>query len=224
MKYLIYFSAIILILTIFSNVEAKKNKKIPFFRKKLPRQSMSSGRSSFSSNSNFGSSSFGSSSFGGRSSSSYGSSFGSRSMLRDPTPSEDEKKKKSQSQSQTAMAKGPKYDHSNPKGVTYGPRGGRPGVVSGTRYIQGRRPIAYGYYTGRFPVWLTSYAVIMDTLEECPPFKFNEEHTEKFVFAERSPLYEKCRTICDKNHCIQTRDFCCYYVEPQKMVAIKAQR
>merc|ERR1712032_656902 len=166
----IYMGAIILILSIVAHVEAKKkNKKMPFFRRKRPQMSsMGSGRSSFSSNSNFGrSSSFGGSSFGSRGSSSLGS-FGSRGMSKDDASASastktaiDEKKKKPITPKMTV-------DHSPvPKGVTYGPRSGRPGVVSGTRYVQGRRPLAYGYYTGRFPVWMTSYAVIMETMEEC---------------------------------------------------------
>ena len=113
------------------------------------------------------------------------------------------------------VAKGPTYDHSNPKGVTYGPRGGQAGVVSGTRYIGGPRPRAYGYYTGRFPIWLTSYAVVMRTLEECPPTN------EVLEFAQKS--FGVCMMICDKAHCIQTANYCCYYVEPRKYMRVSAK-
>jgi len=210
MKYLIYFYAFVLILSIFSAIEAKKSKKVPFFRKKMPR-SMSSGRSSSmmsSSNSNFGrSSSFGHSH----------SSFSKSMSQRDPAVNANQLKKKEELQkkpvSQMSIASGPKYDHSKPTGVTYGPRGGRGGVIDGTRYVGGR-PRAYGYYRGGFPVWLTSYAVVMNTLEECPAFN---EHLQ---FAQKS--YGVCMVICDKLHCIQTANFCCYYVEPEKKLVVAA--
>ena len=106
-----------------------------------------------------------------------------------------------------------KSDDSVPKGVTYGPRGGNAGVVSGTRYIGGPRPRAYGYYSGRFPIWLTNYAIVMRKLEECPPTN------EALEFAQKS--FGVCMMICDKEHCIQTANYCCYYVEPQKIRAFK---
>ena len=206
MKFLIYFSALVLILSIFTSIEAKKSDR-PFFRKKLPRQSFGGSSMSSSSNSNFGRSSFGRSSLG---SSSFSHASTQRSRA---APKKDEKEKKSLSQS--AMAKGPKYDTSRPTGVTYGPRGGRPGVVSGTRYFGGPRPRAYGYYTGRFPVWLTSYALVRSALEECPA---TNEHLE---FAQKS--YGVCMMICDKLHCIQTANYCCYYVEPEKYMVVAAK-
>lgn len=213
MKFLIYLSALVMILSIFTTIEAKKTKKMPFFRKKLPR-AMSSGRSSssmMSSNSNFGrSSSFGSSSFGGHAST-------SRSMSqRDPANNSEQLKKKEEKKpvSQMSVAKGPTYDKSRPTGVTYGPRGGpRGGLIDGTRYVGGR-PRAYGYYRGGFPVWLTSYAVVMNSLEECPAYN---EHLE---FVQKS--YGVCMAICDKLHCIQTANYCCYYVEPAKKLVVAA--
>ena len=213
MKFLIYLSALVLILAIFTTIEAKRSStKRPFFRKKQPMRAASSGRSSMSmsSGSNFGRASM-------SSGSNFGSSLGRSLSSRDPisaSTSAEEKKKVAIKEAEKSVMPKMTIDRSPvPKGVTYGPRGGMPGVVSGTRYIGGPRPRAYGYYTGRFPIWLTSYAVVMRTLEECPPTN------EALLFAQKS--FGVCMMICDKVHCIQTANYCCYYVEPIKMRAFK---
>lgn len=98
----------------------------------------------------------------------------------------------------TKSAKAPEY-----KGPIYdGPR--RRGILRG-------RPGAYGYYTGRFPVWLTSYAYIMEDLVECP-----RTH-EGLYFLEQ---FDRCLGICTKHICIRVRDYCCYYVSPAKYAVI----
>ena len=220
MKFLIYLSALVLILAIFTTIEAKRSStKRPFFRKKQPmRAQMSSGRSS-SFGSSMGSSSmsmgssFGRSSFGGSSMNTKRSSLSARDT---PANSEQLKKKVAIKDAEKPVNPKMSIDRSVvPKGVTYGPRGGAPGIVSGTRYIGGPRPRAYGYYTGRFPIWLTSYAVVMRTLEECPPTN------EALEFAQKS--FGVCMMICDKAHCIQTANYCCYYVEPQKYMRVAAK-
>ena len=90
--------------------------------------------------------------------------------------------------------------------ISYGPRG----LVSGPRYF-GTNPY-YGYYRRRFPIWLANYAVIMNTLEECPA------NNDGLEFAKK--VRGVCIIICDKSHCIQTEKHCCYYVEPEKKLII----
>jgi hypothetical protein len=83
--------------------------------------------------------------------------------------------------------------------------------VSRSRNIRGR-PI-YEPYLRSFPIWLTNYALVMDEIEEkCP--RTNED----LEFVEKS--YGLCLAICDKSHCIQTANYCCYYVEPEKRLVI----
>ena len=202
MKFLISLSALVLILSIFTNIEAKRSKKMPFFRKKIQRQASAGGSSMSSGNSNFGRSSF--------------SHANTQRSLSSRDPSADLKHKEEKLPKKPVSTMGVSkttVDKSSPTGVTYGPRGGNPGVVSGTRYIGGPRPRAYGYYTGRFPIWLTSYAVVTRTLENCPPTN------ERLEFAQKS--FGVCMMICDREHCIQTANYCCYYVEPKKYMAVR---
>ena len=209
-----------MIFSVFTAIEAKRsNTKMTHYKKKFrPRQSSGSsvGRSSQPS-SNYGRSS----SFGGSSLSHSANQGTQRSSFNtDPAPQSKYMKKKEELPkkpvSQMSVASGPKYDHSKPTGVTYGPRGGpRGGVVGGPGRYFGGRPRSYGYYRGGFPVWLTSYAVVMNNLEECPP-------TNDFLeFAQKS--YGVCLMVCDKLHCIQTMNYCCYYVEQAKYMVVSAK-
>ena len=106
---------------------------------------------------------------------------------------------------------GPRENGARPSQVNYGPRG-----VVGTPRGSIRGPRPYGYYRGGFPVWLTSYAVVMSTLEECPP------SNEGLEFAQKSEGI--CLMVCDKVHCIQSMNYCCYYVEPEKYMVVAAKK
>lgn len=223
MKYLTYLALFIVICSLFTSfAESKRSKsKLPFFRKKLPRQRSMSSSSSSSHSSNFGRSSFGGSSNFGRSNTWGGHSSSHNSFRDNENESGIQKKKELPKKPVSQMGyNGDRakvtYDHSKVgPNVTYGPRGGQGGfvsTVSGPRYY-GARPRFWGYYRTGFPVWLTSYAVVMRTLLECPAYKYNENSLLKLILADSIPRLCK-KDICTPDSCIQTLNYCCTYVEP----------
>ena len=119
------------------------------------------------------------------------------------------KTKMTHTPSKPKISSAPKYSGA----ISNGPR--RPRGYAGPRYVGGPRR-AYGYYRGGFPVWLTSYAIIMNTLEECPAYHEANQYAQK--------TEGLCLMMCDKLHCIQTLNFCCYYVEPEKYLVVAAKK
>ena len=98
-----------------------------------------------------------------------------------------------------------------------GPRpSGRPGqFVRGPQRAYGRRG-PFGYYRGGFPYWITSYAMVMYSLEECPSFHHGLGYGQK--------VDGMCMMLCDREHCIQTINYCCFYVEPSKLLVVAAKK
>ncbi len=183
MKFIIYISIIVLILSIFTTIECKKTKRIPFFRKNpIHVNSRSNGSNSAD----------------------------SQNSIREknhPQLKKNEVEPLKKPVSQMSVSREPYHQQQRPTQVTYGPR---QTLVSGPRYIGSPRP--YGYLRARFPIWLTSYAIVRNSLDECPAYN------EDLQFAKRT--FGVCVVICDKLHCIQTANYCCYYVEPEKFLIV----
>jgi hypothetical protein len=196
MKFIIYISALVLILSIFTTIDAKRtNKILQHHRKRINQMSSGSNHSNLSHSQ---------SSFSNNNPSSVSSSTVSSSTLSNPhVLHEEELHKKPVSQMSIPRAHVTSQSRPTPTNVSYEPR---ELYASGPRYVSGHRP--YGIMRRRFPVWLGSYAIVRRTLDECP------EYNETLQFAKSSPGL--CVVICDKLHCIQTLNHCCYYVEPEK--------
>jgi len=194
MKFLVYISKIIIILSIFTSIDAKLSNKRNQEEKKQKKRKLQVARSS--SGSTFSKSSL---LVNSRSNNARGMSSALslqfKKTRKDKNPAQNWK-----------LAAGPHYDGRRP--IKRGPMG-IPGTPKG--FVKGPKP--YGYFRGGFPIWLKSYSVIMDDVEECPARHNDLKFTQK--------SNGLCLLVCDKKHCIQTRDYCCYYVEQKKFMVFK---
>lgn len=208
MKFLIYVSLFLMIFSIFTEIESKNTKrdedtKRLFRRKRLPIARNSSAGTFSRSSLQYNNSPSRNSNASGMSSA---LSLGNLGLDLPSTKTKRHYPKEKKSTITTGV---------NGRGPVRGPRESPRGYVGSPRgYARGPRP--YGYYRGGFPTWITSYAVIMRYVEECPSFHGSLQYVQQ--------LDGLCLMLCDKEHCIQTLNYCCYYVEASKYVEVAAKK
>ena len=218
MKFLMYVSLIVMIFAIFTSIEARDT-DTEEWQRQMKRKRLPTARSSTASTFSRSSLGFQHSRSQRRQTKQNAASLGSSALSLDGLFDLPKKSKVGKAAPSKDYGRAPPNNSGPPSSKDYGRappnNSGPPRFVRGPVARIGRRG-PFGYYNYGFPYWITSYAYVMYSIEECPAFHKGLEYGQK--------LDGMCMMLCDKAHCIQTINYCCYYVEPAKLLVVAAKK